>query len=132
MENKHRPRRAAGHLASDSARETDSGDSKLAEPAKAGNSFERHVQGILNCFAPHHRSMLGDKIELSNIECPKCGLRLISGCMKQQPLRFSGCRCVLTIHLTPASVPRNAGDWAAILVGQAAGYARKESAHECN
>jgi hypothetical protein len=132
MENKHRPKRAAGHLASDSARETDSGDSKLAEPAKAGNSFERHVQGILNCFAPHQVWML-DNIELSDIECPKCRRILIKGDVKARPLTFHACKCVMIVHLMPgASIPRHAADWAAHLLAQAADYAKEEAAHECN
>jgi hypothetical protein len=130
VENKHRPKRAAGHLASDSARETSTSDAKLTEPASAGNEFERHVREILNCFTPHHCSML-DRIELCSIECPQCRNALITGSIKGLPQTFHACLCVLIIHLTPASVPRNAGDWAAHLLAQAADYA-KESAHECN
>src|SRR5260221_1311310 len=117
MENKPRPKRAAGHLASDSARETSTSDAKLTEPTSAGNEFERHVREILNCFSPHQGSML-DNIELSNIECPKCRRNLINGDVKARPLTFHACQSAMIVHLMPvASIPRHAADCAAHLLG---------------
>jgi hypothetical protein len=40
MENKHHPKRAAGQLTTDSARETGSGESKLTEPSLACNLYQ--------------------------------------------------------------------------------------------
>src|SRR5260221_14052232 len=125
MEFKFPSGRAARRLAGNRARETGTGEPKLTESALDGNEFEGHVQGILNCFAPHHRSML-DQIELAPIECPQCRRILITGSVKGLPQTFHGCRCLLVVHLMPGpSIPRHAGDWAAHLLAQAADYAKE-------
>ena len=140
MENKHRPKRAAGQLATDSARETGSGESKLIESLQGCNlfqgmtkrEFERHVREISNCFPPRHRSML-DKIELAPIECPKCRRILITGSIKGLPQTFHGCKCMLIVHLMRGhSIPRHAADWSAHLLAQAADYAKEAAPHEHN
>ncbi len=138
MEKHHRRKRAAGQLATDPARETVSGEPKVIEPSNAGNSFramtqgelERHAQEILAVFPPHHSAAV-ERIALSPIQCPQCGMLLITGYIKGLPLH--ACRCVMITHLMQgASIPRHAGDWSAHLIAQKSDLAREETEHERN
>jgi hypothetical protein len=72
-----------------------------------------------------------DRITLCSIECPQCGLLLITGCIKGMAQTFHACRCVMIVHLMPGpSIPRHAADWATHLLAQKADNA--EAAHEDN